>query len=99
MKKKKNVFKESLPPVALFYVVDKKYINSIKRNGIKKGPKPAVYLSTTMHIAEKIGEKYSDPTILVIKSEEMQKNGFSFKENGTGVWQTENIPSKYIMNL
>lgn len=92
-------YKESIPTGPLFHGTVQKYIDSIYEQGLHKMNRHHVHLSKDVDTAKQVGSRRGKPVILVIDAEQMHHDGFKFFISENGVWLTDHVPSKYILNL
>ena len=88
-----------VPTNCLYHGTVQKYISSIYKQGLHKMNRHHVHLSSDNKTAEKVGARRGKPVILIIDAEEMHRDGFEFFLSENGVWLTDHVPSKYILNL
>lgn len=89
----------STPPINLFHGTVKDSLSSIREKGLLASGRHAVHLSADSHTAKIVGSRRGEAIILVIDSQAMHSDGHTFQCSENGVWLTERVPSKYIMNL
>ncbi len=85
------------PPVVLYHGTVGKFIESIKKEGLQKMNRQHVHLSQEKATAINVGSRRGVPTILVVNSGEMHKDGFTFYLSENKVWLTDEVPAKYIV--
>jgi len=90
--------KEVQPPSILYHGTATKFLSSIYDKGLIKGKRNHVHLSATEEVAINVGQRHGTPFVLYIDAEEMYKDGYKFYISENGVWLTDNVPSKYILN-
>jgi putative RNA 2'-phosphotransferase len=73
-----------------------KFLQSIRTEGLRKMERHHVHLSRDRETAEKVGSRRGTAIILVVRSGEMNRDGFEFYLSANGVWLTEQVPVKYI---
>ena len=91
--------KEVTPPDVLYHGTAKRFIDSIKRDGIKPMSRLYVHLSEDVNTAIKVGERHGDCTVLPISAKAMCKDGIKFYLSENGVWLTKHVDWKYVMNV
>lgn len=87
---------EKRPPKVLYHGTAEKYIESIRREGIKKQSRNYVHLSLDENMAESVGSRHGKPVVLKIDAERMARDGYIFYISLNGVWQTEFVPFEYV---
>lgn len=91
---------ESIPPKILYHGTSLKGYEDIINSGFIKGmSRVQVHLSISKENAIKIGQRHGKPIVLFIDTETMLKDGFKFFKSGDGVWLTNDIPTKYILEV
>lgn len=87
------------PPDNLYHGTSTRNIDSILSNGISKQQRQHVHLSTKLDTAINVGTRHGTPAVLVIDSKQMYNDGISFVLSKNGVWLTDIVPPKYIVNI
>lgn len=85
------------PPPLLFHGTASKSVQSIKNQGLIKGSRHHVHLSTDETTAKKVGQRHGSPVILKIKAQVMQEAGYVFFQSDNGVWLTDAVPLPFIV--
>jgi putative RNA 2'-phosphotransferase len=85
------------PPETLYHGTVPKFLDSIRRQGLKKMSRQYVHLSADRLTAEKVGSRRGEAVILAVRSKEMSADGFGFFLSENGVWLTDHVPMKYIV--
>ena len=88
--------KEAAPPDELYHGTAAKNIETIKIQGLLKGSRHHVHLSTDIETARKVGMRYGKPVILIVDAKQMNKDGYKFFFSENAVWLTEFVLPKYI---
>ena len=89
-------YSPSIPPFNLFHGTAHKYIDLIKKNGIKKMKRHHVHLSKDYDTAVKVGKRHGEVIVLKVDSKSMSDDGFTFFKTDNDVWLTDEVPIKYI---
>lgn len=84
------------PPETLYHGTVAKFLDSIRREGLKKMSRHHVHLSGDRTTAEKVGNRRGKAVILVVRSGVMYGDGFEFFLSDNEVWLTDHVPLKYI---
>ena len=84
------------PPDKLYHGTATRFLDSIKAEGIKKMARQYVHLSPDIPTAVSVGKRHGEPVVLVIDTVKMRADGFVFRISANGVWQSEDIPWKYV---
>lgn len=91
--------KECPPPTVLYHGTATKYLDSIRENGISKQKRNYVHLSKDTETAFKVGARHGEVAILVIDTQQMYLDGYKFLLSENGVWQTDHVPFKYVIEI
>ncbi len=89
--------KEETPPDILYHGTSSKFLESIYKQGILKGTRQHVHLSGDIETAKKVGARHGNPVVLFIDTKKMKEDGIKFFKSNNGVWLTEYINQKYII--
>jgi putative RNA 2'-phosphotransferase len=89
--------KEVTPPDILYHGTAWRFIDGIKRDGIKPMSRLYVHLSKDFDTARTVGRRHGDCAVLVIEAKKMYENGIKFYLSENGVWLTEYVDWKYVM--
>lgn len=84
------------PPEFLYHGTVAKYLDAIRKEGLKKMNRQHLHLSRDKQTAEKVGSRRGIPVILNICSGQMHRDGHSFYLSANGVWLTDHVPAQYI---
>ena len=88
--------KPQAPPEVLYHGTVAKFLASIRQQGLLKGQRHHVHLSSDEATASKVGSRRGRPVILEIASAPMHADGMAFYLSANGVWLTEHVPPSYI---
>lgn len=89
--------KEIEPPEFLYHGTSTRNIDSIRKNGINKGTRLHVHLSSQEDVAINVGSRHGTPIVFTIKAKEMFDDGIKFYLSENGVHLTDFINPKYIL--
>ena len=88
---------EKIPPVILYHGTSSRFINRIKKEGIKKMTRLYVQLTTSINVAEEVAKRHGGKTIiLVVNTYMMSQEKHKFFLSRNGVWLTEYVEPKYF---
>lgn len=90
---------EAIPPDVLYHGTAKVYADSIMQQGLLKGKRLFVHLSTTVETATKVGQRHGEPVVLVIDAKRMSEDGNKFFLSRNSVWLTEFVDAHYIIGV
>jgi putative RNA 2'-phosphotransferase len=85
------------PPPLLYHGTAKNHLEQIWETGILKKSRHHVHLSLSPETAKNVGQRHGVPVVLSIDTHQMEQDGFIFYVSENGVWLTEHVPSKYIL--
>ena len=94
-------FEPSVPPEILFHGTARRFISSIKQEGLKPMNRQYVHLSSDLDTAMKVGKRHdSKPVIFEVQAGQMYRDGVVFYHSGNdGTWMCEAVNPKYIRLL
>lgn len=87
------------PPRVLYHGTAEKYMNGIRREGLRKMRRHHVHLSSSIETASKVGVRHGRLVLLQVDAEGMYKSGIVFYCSENGVWLTEHVPPQFISEL
>ena len=87
---------EATPPDLLFHGTAKAFVESIMSQGIQRGKRLYVHLSSTIEAATKVGARHGEPVVLAIDAKRMHEDGIKFFLSRNDVWLTEFVEANYI---
>lgn len=89
-------YESASPPAILYHGTAKRFLPSIRQQGLLKGKRHDVHLSEKQETAVSVGSRYGRPVILRIACERMSSDGHVFVRSANGVWLTGHVPVEYI---
>ena len=94
------VKEEKTPPDKLYHGTARRFIESIKKNGLLPMGRQYVHLSADIDTAKKVGlRRDKSPCILEIDSKRAYNDGVVFYHGNEKVWLADKIPTCYIKEL
>lgn len=84
------------PPAILYHGTAAQNVDVILAGGLAKMRRHHVHLSVDVATATKVGGRRGKPIILLVDSERMARDGFTFFVSANGVWLTEEVPAQYL---
>lgn len=84
------------PPETLYHGTATRFLDSIRREGLRPGQRTHVHLSGDEVTAHKVGQRHGKPAILLIAAGRMFLEGYEFLRSDNGVWLTKSVPVDYI---
>lgn len=89
----------SQPPEILYHGTKRENIRSIQELGLMKMSRHHVHLSVDKATAIQVGSRHGEPTVFVVRTGEMFRDGFEFFKSENGVWLTNFVLPKYLGDL
>lgn len=90
--------KEVIPPDILYHGTAETTLSAIMKEGIFKGSRLHVHLSQSEETALNVGKRHGKPVVLRINAGQMNQDGIKFYLSNNGVWLTEYVSPKYIID-
>ena len=90
--------KEVIPPDLLYHGTAETTLSAIMKEGIIKGSRLHVHLSQTEETALNVGKRHGKPVVLRSNAGQMNQDGIKFYLSNNGVWLTEYVSPKYIID-
>jgi putative RNA 2'-phosphotransferase len=84
------------PPDVLYHGTAVRFLDSIKKDGLKSMGRQYVHLSRTEEIAITVGKRHGEPIVLYIDAKTMHEEGYKFYLSENKVWLVDKAPIKYI---
>jgi putative RNA 2'-phosphotransferase len=89
-------FEPRQPPDILFHGTAARFLDSIRREGLKPGSRHHVHLSADAQTARVVGQRYGSPVVLTVNAKSMLAQGFVFYQAENGVWLTDRVPPQHL---
>jgi putative RNA 2'-phosphotransferase len=89
-------YESATPPDVLYHGTATRNLHSILEQGLLKGRRHHVHLSTNKETMIQVAMRHGKPVLLVIQSAQMHAAGHEFFVTGNNVWLTEHVPPKFI---
>ena len=87
---------EKTPPNELYHGTVERFLAAILAEGLKKGKRHHVHLSTEIETARKVGARRGKPVILRVDAARMHVAGHKFFESANKVWLTDAVPVAFL---
>jgi putative RNA 2'-phosphotransferase len=84
------------PPDVLFHGTARRHLDAILRDGLRRGRRHHVHLSSDPVTARRVGARHGEPVVLTIDAAGMAAAGHVFLRSDNGVWLTEAVPARYL---
>ena len=88
---------EVVPPPLLYHGTATCFVGSIMEKGILKMCRLYVHLSEKEETARVVGKRHGDAVVLCVDAGRMHADGFKFYLSRNGVWLTDHVDAKYII--
>lgn len=85
------------PPEVLYHGTVAQFLADIMEGGIQKMSRQQVHLSKDIETASKVGQRRGKPVILKVMALQMHQDGYPFYLSENGVWLTDVVPAKYLL--
>jgi putative RNA 2'-phosphotransferase len=86
----------ALPPETLFHGTARHNLDSIFLDGLVRGARHHVHLSTDEQTAIKVGARHGSPVVLSVDAAAMVAEGLLFYRSDNGVWLTDRVPYRHL---
>ena len=90
--------KKTTPPDILYHGTAETTVPTILKEGIVKGNRLHVHLSQTEETAVNVGKRHGKPYVLRVNTKQMSEDGIKFYLSNNGVWLTDYVSPKYIID-
>jgi putative RNA 2'-phosphotransferase len=84
------------PPATLFHGTVESALASIRAQGLVRGQRHHVHLSSDIATATRVGGRRGKPIVLTIRAGEMAAAGHVFYCSANGVWLVDHVPPAFI---
>jgi putative RNA 2'-phosphotransferase len=85
------------PPPILFHGTARRFLESIRAQGLVRGARHHVHLSALRDTAHRVGGRHGSPVVLEVRAAVMAADGHAFFLSANGVWLTEHVPVGYLV--
>lgn len=92
-------YNEMKPPQVLYHGTTEKYQESIERTGLRKKSRQYVHLSEKINQAKEVGGRHGKLVLYRVDAGKMYSDGHLFYRSTSGVWLTESVPPKYLLEV
>ena len=84
------------PPEVLFHGTARRFVDSIRSEGLRPRERQHVHLSATPQTATDVGQRHGKPVVLTVRAGEMHRAGHVFHQSANGVWLTASVPAEFL---
>jgi putative RNA 2'-phosphotransferase len=89
-------YTEKEPPEFLYHGTATRFMESIRKEGLRPGSRHYVHLSPDIRTATTVGQRHGKPVVLTVVAHAMHEQGYRFFQADNGVWLTEKIPPDFL---
>lgn len=89
-------YEPAIPPSVLYHGTATRFLDSILAQGLLKGRRQHVHLSTNQQTMIQVALRHGKPVLLAIESGQMHAAGHAFFVTGNHVWLTDHVPPQYL---
>lgn len=89
-------YPEKEPPDVLYHGTATRFLESIRKLGLKAGSRHHVHFSQDISTAIAVGKRYGTPVVLEIQARRMHQQGFKFLLAENSVWLTKAVPAEFL---
>ncbi len=84
------------PPSLLYHGTATRFVDSIRREGLRKRGRQHLHLSADAATATNVGARHGKPVVLIVRAGAMAAAGHAFFRSDNGVWLTDAVPVAFI---
>ena len=89
-------YQPQAPPGLLFHGTVSRFLDSIRKDGLRKQSRHHVHLSPDADTAARVGRRRGSPVVLTIRAGDMHRAGWTFFRSTNGVWLVDAVPVEFI---
>ena len=89
-------YEPQTPPELLYHGTATRFLDSIRKDGLKRMERHHVHLSAETKVTVQVGSRHGKPALLTIRAGEMHRAGFVFRLSANGVWLVDHVPPQFI---
>lgn len=87
------------PPAVLYHGTATCFLDSIMEQGLIKGSRQWVHLSSDVETATTVGSRHGKVVVLQVAAGSMVDAGHEFYRSANGVWMVEYVPAEFLTPL
>lgn len=85
-----------VPPDILYHGTATRFLDSIRKDGLRKMERHDVHLSAETKVTMQVGGRHGKSVLLTIRAGEMHRAGHLFRCSANGVWLVNDVPPQFI---
>ena len=89
-------YEPAIPPEILLHGTPTRFVDTIRKEGLKKMKRHHVHLHTDLKTATAVGNRRGQAVILKINSQAMHEAGYTFYVTPNDVWLVDQVPPEFI---
>lgn len=89
-------YEPAVPPEVLYHGTATRFLDSIRRDGLRRMARHHVHLSAETTVTLQVGARHGTPALLTIRAGEMHRAGVPFFRSTNGVWLVDAVPPEHI---
>lgn len=89
-------YEPSTPPAVLYHGTATRNLDSIFADGLIKGRRHHVHLSTNKETMLQVAMRHGKPVLLAVDAARMSESGCEFYVTGNDVWLTDHVAPEYL---
>lgn len=90
-------YDQAVPPAWLCHGTPSRFVESIRREGLRKQQRHHVHLHQDEALAQQVGARRGESVVLRIASGKMTESGYAFFVTPNAVWLTDHVPAEFII--
>ena len=89
-------YASAVPPDVLYHGTATRNLEPILAQGLVKGRRHHVHLSTDQATMLAVGKRHGEPVLLAVNAAQMHAEGHAFFVTGNEVWLTDHVPPRFL---
>jgi len=89
-------YEPQTPPDLLYHGTATRFLDSIRKEGLKRMERHHVHLSAETKVTMQVGARHGRPVLLTIRAGEMTRAGHVFFRSANVVWLVDQVPVQFI---
>lgn len=85
------------PPKYLYHGTATRFLDAIRKEGLKPMTRQFVHLSAAYDTAVTVGKRHGAPVVLTVRAADFVEDGNGLWLSANGVWQAKAVPPEYLM--